>query len=135
MAGIMDMLFRLTPVEQDTAEAPETQAPETPELPIIHNQVQYQEMTQPQQPAVQAGAPEDAKPVDGVSQDVQELLAARDKQIADLTAKVDMLLKFRGQSMPEETQEQTAPPLTPDAPSDYVPLRELDFVSKPDRPY
>lgn len=123
MAGIMDMLFRLTPVESD-AGADEQDAS------IIPDGVQLQIAEQPAPDVTQADTPEDADAPEWVSREsVTTMLEERDKVIADLSAKVDMLIKYRPQPS-QQTEQPTTPPVTPDAPSDYVPLKELDFVTR-----
>ena len=132
MAGLMDMLFKLTPVEPDTAPdntlTANTLTANTAN--IIPDSVQLQIAEQPAPDVEQVGTPEDADESEWVSREnVDALLAERDKVIADLSAKVDMLIKYRPQPS-QQTEQPSTPPVTPDAPSDYVPLKELDFVTR-----
>ena len=132
MAGLMDMLFKLTPIEPN-AEPDNTLTANTltaNTANIIPDSVQLQIAEQPEPDVSQVDTPEDASAPEWVSREsVNALLEERDKVIADLSAKVDMLIKYRPQPS-QQTEQPTTPPVTPDAPSDYVPLKELDFVTR-----
>lgn len=134
---LKDLLFKLVPVEEEaTNNEPDESLTALEQnqiaLPIIQSQVQYNEATQPVT-ATQVGTPEDA--TDSNSVDAawfENEIASRDRQIADISAKLDQLIKYgiSSSSSAPDVESATTATITPDAPSDYVPLRELDFVTR-----
>lgn len=134
---LKDLLFKLVPVEDETADNKPDESSSMFEqnqiaLPIIQSQVQYNEATQPVT-AMQADTPEDATASNSVDKAwFENEIATRDKQIADISAKLDQLIKYGASSSSSalESEPASTATITPDAPPDYVPLRELDFVTR-----
>ena len=133
MTSLKDMFFKLVPVEDDeksVEDQTDANVSNNLELPIIQSQVQYHQATRPDMPVTQMDTSEDAKADDQVDviDWVKGEIASRDKQIESLSAKIDQLIKYGAAA--QTTGSEADAVLTPDAPEDYVPLRELDFVTK-----